>query len=78
MRKAIVALVGLLTLTLPMLASADEERSSEERVEVAPQGVFALPGPIYDEKGRLLAAPLPEAVGDAGCEPWRPRRRGEP
>jgi hypothetical protein len=63
MLKATVALLGLLTLPLSMLARADEERSSveAERVEVAP-GLFSLPGPIYDEKGRLLAAPPPPNV----------------
>ena len=67
MRKALVALVGLSTLSLPVVASADEERSGgeAERVEVAPRSLFPLPGPICDENGRLLAAPPPADVHDA-------------
>ncbi len=62
MLKTTVVLVGLLTLVIS--ARADEERRSveAERVEAAPQGLFPLPGPIYDEKGRLLAAPPPSNV----------------
>jgi hypothetical protein len=67
MLKAIIALVGLSTLPVPMLARADDERGSAEpeRVEVAPRSPLPLPGPIYDEAGRLLAAPPPSDVRDA-------------
>ena len=65
MLKTTVALLGL--LTLPLSATADQEHGSveAERVEVAPRGLFALPGPIYDENGRLLAAPPPSDIRDA-------------
>lgn len=65
MLKTMVALVGL--LALPVSARADEDRSSieAERVEAAQINLFALPGPIYDESGRLLAAPPPTDVRDA-------------
>jgi hypothetical protein len=60
MRKATISMAILLAVAGS--ARADEERSSAEAapVEVAPHG--ALPGPIYDEKGRLLAAPPPPSV----------------
>lgn len=64
MLKATIALVGL--LALPMSARADEDRRrvEAERVETAPINLFPLPGPIYDESGRLLAAPPPSDVQD--------------
>jgi len=95
MRKAMVALLGLLALPLASLAGADEGRRGVEgeRVEVAPQGLFAPPGPIYDESVRRLVPPPPrsprdllrrktvlsEAVGAARSEPRAtpPQKRGE-
>lgn len=64
MLKATVALVGLLTLA--MSARADEIRRGveTERVEPAKVKLFPLPGPIYDQAGRLVAAPPPSNVRD--------------
>jgi hypothetical protein len=59
MWKATVALV--IWLAVPGSASADgDQRGVEaERVEPAKVQMAPLPGPIYDEAGRLVAAPPP-------------------
>ena len=64
MLTAIVPLVAL--LAAPSAVRADERGSGVEvdRVEAAQVNLFALPGPIYDETGRLLAAPPPSDVRD--------------
>jgi len=64
MLKAIIALAAL--LAAPGSVRADEGRSGDaNRVEAAQINLFALPGPIYDEDGRLLAAPSPSDIRDA-------------
>ena len=54
-----VSLALVVALAAPASAGAYEDRSGFEtqRVEAAQVNLFALPGPIYDEAGRLLAAP---------------------
>ncbi len=81
MLRATVAIVSL--LAVPMSARAEEDRSSveAERVEAAPQRLFAPPGPIYDDAGRLVAAPPPPKVPSAR-DLWRrlpplPQAEGE-
>ena len=59
---------ALLTLlAAPALAGADEDPggAEAERVEAAQVGLFPLPGPLYDEAGRLLAAPPPSDLRSA-------------
>jgi len=62
MLKAIVAMVILLAMAAPARADGSRSGVEGEPVGMAPRGLFALPGPIYDEKGRLLAAPPPPNV----------------
>jgi len=46
-------------------ASAADSDLVPERVEAAQGSPFPLPGPIYDEAGRMLAAPPPSNVRNA-------------
>jgi hypothetical protein len=62
MLKVTIALVTL--LAAPESARSYEDRSGFEadRAQAAQINLFPLPGPIYDEAGRLLAAPPPSNV----------------
>ena len=62
-----VSLALVVALAAPALARAYEDRSGFEtqRVEAAQVSLFPLPGPIYDESGRLIAAPPPSHVRSA-------------
>ncbi len=62
MRRAILVLA--VALAVPVSAGAYEERSGfgAERTEAARGSPFALPGPIYDDAGRIIAAPPPSNV----------------
>ncbi len=55
---ALVLAISVAVLA-PAIATADEAGLEWERVEAAQGSPFPLPGPIYDESGRLLAAPPP-------------------
>jgi hypothetical protein len=75
MRRATVAL--LVALAVPVAAGADPDRSRQERqrleterVEAAQGTPFPLPGPLYDEAGRMLAAPPPSDLRSAR-DVWR-------
>jgi hypothetical protein len=59
---------ALLTLlAAPALAGADADPggAEAERAQAAQVGLFPLPGPLYDEAGRLLAVPQPSDVRSA-------------
>jgi len=62
MRKATISLA--IVLAVSGSASADGDRSGVEavRVEAAKTHLSPLPGPVYDEAGRLVAAPPPSNV----------------
>ena len=65
MRKAIVALVTLLAAAVSASAYEDTSSLEADRAQAAPIDLFRVPGPIYDEAGRLLAAPPPSDVRSA-------------
>jgi hypothetical protein len=60
--KTIRTLIAFLAVLALAGAQADTGGVGADRVEVAPVNLFPLPGPIYDEAGRLLAAPPPSNV----------------
>ena len=57
-------IVLVTSLATPVAVRADEEYASfaTERIEAAQPSLFLLPGSLYEEPGRLLAAPTPTAV----------------
>ncbi len=65
MRTTNLALVISLIGLAPASASADDTALEPGRVEAAQGSLFPLPGPIYDEAGRMLAAPPPSGVRSA-------------
>jgi hypothetical protein len=60
--KTILTLIAFLAVPALAGAQADTGGVEAERVEAAQVNLFQPPGPIYDEAGRLVAAPPPSNV----------------
>jgi len=62
MLRMSLAVVVALAAPVSAWAYGDKSGFEAERVEAAKVNLFPLPGPIYDEAGRLLATPPPSNV----------------
>jgi hypothetical protein len=65
MWRATITILILLAARGPASAVEDRGDFEPERAQQAPVNLFPLPGPVYDEAGRLLAAPPPSDLRDA-------------